>query len=239
MKIALIGRGKTGKMVEQLLQEKTGITFQSFASQSPLKSALQLSTFDVAIVFVTAEVFESLVPLFLNAKTPLVIGTTGLDWKKKFSTQVQSQDCAWLYAANFSLGIQHMRQLLRLQKSLYQESILQKISLHEIHHIHKKDHPSGTAKALASWVSPDVTITAERIGDEVGFHEMTFDYGLEKIKLSHQALDRRVFAQGAIQIAQEWHCSPMGKGLFSLEDFSDFKQSLNRHHPSKKPKESS
>jgi 4-hydroxy-tetrahydrodipicolinate reductase len=75
-------------------------------------------------------------------------------------------------------------------------------SIHEIHHTKKQDAPSGTALSMESWMDEKCTITSERTGDVIGFHELKFDTGSEKITLTHEALDRKLFADGAIWAAE-------------------------------------
>ena len=107
-----------------------------------------------------------------------------------------------MYASNFSMGVAVLKQMLNklsLAKSMFASH---QTSIHEIHHTKKQDAPSGTALSMESWMDEKCTITSERTGDVIGFHELKFDTGSEKITLTHEALDRKLFADGAIWAAE-------------------------------------
>ncbi len=222
MKIAVIGRGKTGsKVIEQLLQE--GIEHEVFSSQNPV-TAKGLASCDVGIAFVTGEVFPTLVPALLEARLPLVIGATGLEFSPELRQSLQRQKITWVWGTNFSLGmrlVHEMIQALSKTSNFFSPEEYQ-FKLHEIHHIHKKDGPSGTAKSWGEWLGLPVDISFERIGDVVGDHELVLSTTHEKITLRHQALDRRIFAQGAVwtakKIAHTNGREKLGPGLHLFED---------------------
>jgi len=75
--------------------------------------------------------------------------------------------------------------------------------IHEVHHIHKKDAPSGTALSWKEWLDKEAEVTSAREGDVKGIHELTLKTGTEEITLRHKALDRALFAEGAIWAAKQ------------------------------------
>lgn len=197
MKIALLGKGKTGSKV---LESKTHQII-SFDSKSP-PTFERLETFDAIISFLPGEAFKSYIPLLIQTKLPVVTGSTGFEWPSNVHETLLDKKIGWIYASNFSLGVAVVKQMLNklsLAKNMFPEH---KTQIHEIHHTEKKDAPSGTALSMAQWMDESCAITSERTGDVIGFHELKFDTGTEKITLTHEALDRKLFADGAIWAAE-------------------------------------
>lgn len=193
MKIALLGKGKTGSKVAQLAQsEVTVIDSKSNISVDELKN------YDVIISFLPGDAFLSLIPILLETSLPVVTGSTGHAWPEGFDSLLKEKNLRWIYASNFSLGmvvVKHMLLKMNQMESLFQEKV---IGLHEIHHTQKRDAPSGTALSMKSWLGLPCPITSERTGDVVGIHSLTFETPGEIIRLEHTAKDRRVFAEGAL-----------------------------------------
>ena len=168
MKIAVIGKGKTGGHLLDLIDSNDCIG--PFGKSNP-PNPQNLSLSDIGIIFVPGEAFLEMLPTLLESKKPMVIGATGMEWPKDLDAELKKRNLAWVHATNFSLGVQLFRQLIktinRMQKSIpsFQAELL------DIHHVHKKDAPSGTAKSLAAWSDFKVEIEAKREGDVVGFHE--------------------------------------------------------------------
>ena len=104
----------------------------------------------------------------------------------------------WVLATNFSLGMNVIRNAI--EKISKGSEILKDptFKIHEVHHIHKKDAPSGTALSWKQWLNKEVEITSEREGDVNGIHELKITTDTEEITLSHNALDRGLFAEGSI-----------------------------------------
>lgn len=197
MKIALLGKGKTGSKV---LENKVHQII-SFDSKNP-PTFEKLETFDAIISFLPGDVFKSYIPLLIETKLPVVTGSTGFEWPDNLNDTLITRKLSWIYASNFSLGVAIVKQMLNKlsdAKAMFPEH---KSSIHEVHHTHKKDAPSGTALSMAEWLNDNSTITSERTGDVIGFHELKFETGSEKITLSHEALDRKLFADGAIWAAE-------------------------------------
>ena len=197
MKIALLGKGKTGSKV--LLNTNHQVI--AFDSKNP-PNFEKLETFDVIISFLPGDVFKSYIPLLIQTKLPVVSGSTGFEWPENLNEILANKKLSWIYASNFSMGVAVIKQMLNklsLAKNMFGQH---QISIHEIHHTQKKDAPSGTALSMEQWMNEKCLITSERSGDVIGFHELKFDTGSEKIAISHEALDRQLFADGALWAAE-------------------------------------
>jgi 4-hydroxy-tetrahydrodipicolinate reductase len=212
MKVALLGKGKTGSKV---LENKSHQVI-AFDSKNP-PTFEKLETFDVIISFLPGDVFKSYIPLLIETKLPVVTGSTGFEWPTQLDQTLKDKKISWIYASNFSMGVAVVRQMLSKLSAAKNMFPNHKISIHEIHHTNKKDAPSGTALSMQRWINETCSITSERTGDVIGFHEIMFDTGNEKIKLSHEALDRKLFADGAIWAAEYIAKNP----TFGLNSFQD------------------
>lgn len=94
--------------------------------------------------------------------------------------------------------------------------------IHEVHHIHKKDAPSGTAISWKEWLDQPVNVTSEREGDVNGIHELTIKTATEEITLKHDALDRSIFAEGAIWAAEQLvHNEHISDGVHTFGELFD------------------
>lgn len=200
MKIALLGKGKTGSKV---LENKNHQVI-AFDSKNP-PTFEKLETFDAIISFLPGEAFKSYIPLLIETKLPVVTGSTGFEWPTNLDKTLKERNISWVYASNFSLGVAVVKQMLNKLSQFKDFFPTHTTSIHEIHHTQKKDAPSGTALSMEQWINEKCTVTSERSGDVIGFHELTFDSGSEKIKISHEALDRKLFADGAIWAAEYLH----------------------------------
>lgn len=216
MKIALIGKGKTGGKVLEHLQEKK-IPHTVFDSTNR-PSAKALAEHDVIVSFVSGDIFTKLIPVLLESRTPVVTGSTGFEWPMDIEKNLIDSNTCWLYASNFSLGmnlVHKMIDVLAKTDKLFSEY---DFKIHEVHHTKKLDSPSGTAITWSNWLKLENKITAERIGDVVGDHTVTLETAHEKVTLRHEALDRKVFAQGAIWAANK--IMDLDAGLHSFEDIT-------------------
>lgn len=218
MKVAVIGSGKTGGHVFNLVS-KTDVVGPFGRSNPP--SPEKLAAADVGIIFVPGDAFLEMIPALLESKKPMVIGATGMEWPAGLDAELKKRGLAWVHATNFSLGVQLFRQLLKTVNKLQKSLPSFTAELMDIHHTKKLDAPSGTAKSLAKWSDFPVHIEAKREGDVVGFHEMTLAFPQETIKISHNAHDRALFAQGALDVAKLWIKKPLGDGLHPLENLMD------------------
>jgi 4-hydroxy-tetrahydrodipicolinate reductase len=185
---------------------------------------------DIAIEFSTPDTAFHNVSTALNLGVPVVCGTTGwLDKLEQAKRLCEIQKITFIYSSNFSLGVNiffHINKKLAEVMKNYPEY---SASIEEIHHIHKKDAPSGTAvtlaedilaqSGLAKWSlekeENSLHITALREGEVPGTHSVTYESGIDSITLRHEAKSRDGFALGAV-IAAEF---AIGKyGFYTMED---------------------
>jgi 4-hydroxy-tetrahydrodipicolinate reductase len=197
VKIALLGKGKTGSKV-LLNKNHQVIAFDS--KNAPTFEKLE--TFDVIVSFLPGDVFKSYIPLLIETKLPVVSGSTGFEWPENLDQILKDKKISWIYASNFSMGVAVVKQMLNKLSQAKSMFPKHQTSIHEIHHTQKKDAPSGTALSMEKWMDEKCAITSEREGDVIGFHELKFDTGSEKITVTHEALDRQLFADGAVWAAE-------------------------------------
>lgn len=132
---------------------------------------------------------------------PLVSGTTGLHETQRTALELASHRVPVLHAANFSPGVNLMLALLREAGAWLND--VERITLTEVHHVHKKDAPSGTALALAEALAPHgVDMESLREGEVIGDHRVAIRLLGEELVLDHHAEDRAIFARGALHAAR-------------------------------------
>lgn len=214
MKVALLGTGKTGGKVLEILgqQQVTG-----FDENNP-PTVESIKQHDVVIAFLPGPAFEDYFDLLIDSGVPVVNGSTGFTWPTDMNDRLKTRGVAWITASNFSLGmnlVHGMIEVLAKAPKLFDDY---KFKLHEIHHIHKKDNPSGTALAWQRWLGHDAHITSDREGDNPGNHKLSLVTKYEEISIEHQAKDRRLFAEGAIWTAHKVLSGDVKPGLHNLED---------------------
>lgn len=201
MKVAVLGKGKTGSKVIEILQEEK-IQHTVFDSKNTPTLEL-LAAHDVIISFLASEPFESYLEIIKSSKTPLISGTTGYKYSPELKEEIRKLQLKWVVANNFSLGMNLVKNMIQ---TLGKASLLvsnPEYKIHEVHHTKKLDAPSGTAISFRDWLGHNCEISSERIGDVIGYHEITLKTKTEEIKLSHNALDRKIFAEGAIFAAKK------------------------------------
>lgn len=196
MKIALLGAGKTGSKICEIHQNVAPFDSKTPPSIEALKAA------DVVVSFLPGEAFVSYLDMLIEAGRPVVTGSTGFEWPENMDKTLKEKKLRWIRAHNFSLGMNVVREMI--QKMSYLSDLFEdgEFAIHDIHHVHKKDSPSGTALSWKEWLGKEAEITAERKGDVVGFHSLKFDCQDETITLVHEAKDRSIFARGALWAAK-------------------------------------
>lgn len=220
------GSGKMGQQVEMALQE-TEHTPYLFVGRNPSKhfsfsvtdlkniEAEILQEIDVWIDFSSA---DGLIELLQRTKnTPIVSGSTGFKENQFKQLKKSSQKRPLFWASNMSIGLWAFRQALQSFGSVTDFDF----SINEIHHNQKKDKPSGTALTLQDDLQkivnkPIEAPTAQRLGGVFGIHTVYAASANEIISFQHQALNRKVFATGAIQAA-EW-AFDQKNGFYSMDD---------------------
>jgi len=218
MKIAILGNGRMGKRISELAKERGHSIVAISSSENPAHT-LDVSTADVAIDFSAPNTAFNNISHALESGIPVISGTTGwLDKLSEIETLCSKKSGAFLYASNFSLGMNIFFELnKKLAKLMRNQNY--KSTIHEIHHTQKLDSPSGTAKTLGKELNKilknNTPITAERIANETGTHLITYSSSVDEIEIAHTAKNRDGFAMGAI-IAAEWIIGK--KGVFSMQD---------------------
>lgn len=228
MRIALFGYGKMGKMIEQIA---LGRNHEIVAKVDMDTTEIDFSSMDVAIDFSLPEAAFKNISQCLENNVPIISGTTG--WLDRYQDAVQlctKKNGAFIYASNFSLGVNIFFELNAYLAKMMQKLPEYQVRLEEIHHTQKLDAPSGTAITLAEGIIANsdydkwkldeegksiLPIRAKRIGNTPGTHTVTFASSVDSIEIKHTAHNREGFALGAVTAA-EWI---LGKtGVFSMRD---------------------
>ncbi|MDO6472240.1 4-hydroxy-tetrahydrodipicolinate reductase [Maribacter sp. 1_MG-2023] len=228
MRIALFGYGKMGQMIEQVAIKRG---HEIIAKIDENSKNIDYSTMDVAIDFSMPEAAFGNITKCLSNNIPIISGTTGwLDKYEDATTLCQEKKGAFIYASNFSLGVNIFFELNNYLAKMMQNLPEYNVELEEIHHTQKLDAPSGTAITLAEGViansnykqwkldnasNETLKITSKRIGTVPGTHTVSYDSIVDSIEIKHTAHNREGFALGAVTAA-EWI---IGKsGVFSMRD---------------------
>lgn len=226
MKIALIGYGTMGKLIDQLAVErrhKVPVVIEGNDSGlSAAQLAEKLDGVAAVIDFTVAAAVRRNVEASMIAQVPVVVGTTGwLDQKSDIEGLVSDSGGALVYGANFSIGVNLFYKLAAYAAELFSKFPEYEAFIEEQHHSRKKDAPSGTALKIKEVVSKHVSIgdiSATRAGNIPGTHRLGFDGPADQILLTHTARSREGFALGAI-MAAEWIVGK--KGFFEFTEVVD------------------
>jgi 4-hydroxy-tetrahydrodipicolinate reductase len=225
MKIALLGYGRMGQAIEQIAIDRGHTIVAKIDKDNPN----EVYEADVAINFsIPMAAYENITSA-INKKIPVVCGTTGwLDRLEEVETLCQQNEGAFLYASNFSLGVNLFFELNAKLAEMMQKHPLYTASIEEIHHTQKLDKPSGTAITLAKGIPLEgnawhlaedkgegVPITSIRKDEVPGTHTVTHRSEIDEISITHTAHNRTGFALGAV-LAAEWIQDK--KGIFSMKD---------------------
>jgi 4-hydroxy-tetrahydrodipicolinate reductase len=220
MNLLILGRGKTGSLVAEVARERGHAVTVLCAADNPDASALtaeRLAPHTVVIDFTTPHAVLAHIEACISYKKNLIVGTTGWYGElPRIRQLVESSGTGFLYAANFSVGVNLFFDVARTAAAALQHRYSGQIF--ERHHAQKKDAPSGTAammqKIIHAASGAELEITSFREGDVVGLHELILDSPADRIYLCHDAKSRRGFAEGAVRAA-EW--------LVGKQGFYDFK----------------
>ncbi len=219
-RVALIGMGRMGRTIAALAAER-GIPVVATLDHEHPVSADSLAGADVAIEFTEPSAAVANARACLAAGVPVVVGTTGwLDALPALTRDVEAAGGRLLWAANFSVGVNAMLAVAAAAARVLRDAGFD-AHLVETHHTAKKDAPSGTALAIARAVQAggggEVPITAVRVGHVPGTHALVFDAPFEQVTLTHEARDRRVFAEGAL-VAARWLAAARAPGVYTMQD---------------------
>ena len=228
MKIALLGYGKMGKVIEQIALDR-GHEIVLKKDQNNTFDGLENA--DVAIDFSIPDSAVTNISTCLEKGIPVISGTTG--WLANYQDMVdlcQKNNGSFIYASNFSLGVNVFFELNDYLAKMMANLKQYQVSMEEIHHTQKLDAPSGTAITLAEGIikntnytqwtleSPkanEIQIEAKRIENVPGTHSIFYDSTVDQIEIKHTAHSREGFALGAV-VAAEWLVGK--KGVFSMKD---------------------
>ena len=215
MNIALLGYGKMGRLIEKIAIKK-GHTIVSYSNKKNPIENLNLSNVDVAIDFSTPDSAYNNISFVLNKEIPVVSGTTG--WLKELDNINKlaiKKNTAFLYASNFSIGVNLFYELNKKLSQLMQNQHEYTAGIEEIHHNEKLDIPSGTSLILKSQIKNSISIQSRRIEDITGIHTVKYSSNIDDLSITHKAHNRNGFAKGAL-LASEWIINK--KGCFTMSD---------------------
>ncbi|MDF1502053.1 dihydrodipicolinate reductase C-terminal domain-containing protein [Roseisolibacter sp. H3M3-2] len=219
-RLALLGMGRMGRTIRQLAEER-GISIAAALDRGDAVTRASLGGADVAIEFTEPDAAVDNVRACLAAGCPVVVGTTGwLDALPALEAEVREAGGRMLWAANFSVGVNAMLAIAETAARVLRSAGFD-AHLVETHHTAKKDAPSGTALAIGRAVEAAgagaLPITAVRVGHVPGTHALVFDAPFEQVTLTHEARDRRVFAEGALAAARWLAGAPPG-AVYTMRD---------------------
>ena len=234
MKIALLGYGKMGKVIEEIAIDKGHqIIVKIDSAKDWEKNKNILKDIDVAIDFSIPETVIENINNCFNNNIPIVVGTTGwYDNIENIKKLCNEKDQSLIWASNFSIGVNiffKVNQYLAKWMNNYDEY---EVSMEEIHHTAKLDAPSGTAISLANGIiselerkttwklgkevnQDELSIEAKRIDPVPGTHSISYDSDIDTIEIKHSAKNRKGFAKGSI-LAAEWLADK--KGFYEFKE---------------------
>jgi len=229
MKIALLGYGKMGKAIEKVALQRG----HNVVIKADIDTVYDIKKANVAIDFSIPSAAYKNIMNCIDNDVPVISGTTG--WLQDYEKVVKAckdKKGAFIYASNFSLGVNIFFELNKTLAKLMNQLKQYKVSIEEIHHTQKLDAPSGTAITLAEGIIEnsdfkdwnlkeeindelELPIEAKRIKNVPGTHTVTYDSDVDSINIKHTAHSRQGFALGAV-IAAEWLQSKTG--VFTMKD---------------------
>ena len=215
MKIAIIGYGKMGHMIEEVALERG----HKVVARIDAGDAFELNGADVAIEFTTPATAEANIRAAWAQGVPVVCGSTGWNAAALMDEDRRIHDKQMLvWSSNYSVGVNIFFELNKLLAQKMKDQPQYTPSITETHHIHKLDKPSGTAKTLSNDIMSaakplngdttlnDVPIESIREGEVPGTHEVKWDSEEDTIVITHIAKGRRGFALGAVLAAEALNC---------------------------------
>ena len=235
MKIALLGYGKMGRTIHDLIKERfqdKGLSVEMIVDDEKDSDWEKLTSMDVAIDFSIPSAAKGNIHRCFQANVPIVVGTTG--WMDEFDAikkESIKEDKGFFYASNYSIGVNVFFAVNQRLANLM-EPLNYQTAIEEIHHTEKLDKPSGTAITLANgviaemdqyndWVCDEaaeegkIQITSKREPNVPGTHIVTYSSTVDTIEIKHTAHSRQGFALGAIQAA----IFMVGKtGFYTMKD---------------------
>ncbi|MCQ2144265.1 MAG: 4-hydroxy-tetrahydrodipicolinate reductase [Bacteroidales bacterium] len=217
MKVVISGYGRMGHMIEAVLIRR-GIEVAG-ASEDIVNFDDAIAAESVCIDFTTPDAFRANYKAIARKFKAVVIGTTGWnDIKDEVLSYFAECGTPVVYSSNYSIGVNVLFAAVQRASELLKGHGYEP-HVHEVHHIHKLDSPSGTAKSLAALVAEGLgvnpEISAERIGEVPGIHTVEFAGACDKLSFTHEAYSREGFAEGAVAAAI------LTEGLQGAAEFKD------------------
>jgi 4-hydroxy-tetrahydrodipicolinate reductase len=246
MKIALLGYGKMGQIIERFALERGHeVVLKITAENKEELTSANLSKADIAIDFSAPDTAISNIYACFDAHVPVVVGTTGWYGQlQEIKNDCQSSNNTLLYGSNFSIGVNLFFQINKVMARLMNDFPAYDVQVEEIHHTQKLDSPSGTAMTIAEgiidnldrkheWVnelegtpfndvvkSDQILIASQRLDQVPGTHTVVYSSEVDEIELKHTAHSRAGFALGAV-VAAEW--LQHKQGFYNIADIFNFK----------------
>ena len=232
MNILIIGYGKMGRQIEQTALQR-GHSIAGIININDSFDTINPQNIDAAIEFTTPSSVMNNMDECFKRNIPLVVGTTGwYDNLESVKQRVESEKQSFLYSSNFAVGVYLFRQLNIYLAKMMNNYPAYTPCITEVHHIHKKDAPSGTAITLAedllssyshikTWskdIAGDETImpvNSVRKGEEFGTHIISYDSDCDILEIKHTAKNRKGLALGAVMAAEFLNGK---KGFFTMDD---------------------
>ncbi|MED9821471.1 MAG: 4-hydroxy-tetrahydrodipicolinate reductase [Christensenellales bacterium] len=247
MRIAVIGNGRMGRMIDAVCAQEDGLNVAGFIGPGACSRLAELDDVDCAVDFSYPGNLQALLEDAVSGRVPLVIGTTGLSDAQGEAIRTAASVIPIVWANNFSTGVTVLARLVRMAAQALQGEF--DVEITETHHRMKEDAPSGTAKMLLSAVDPqgeyavvsgregrpgrrghEIGMHALRGGTVAGEHSVHFFGQMEELELRHRADSREIFARGALRAARfAMRAKP---GLYDMEDvlFGGNEHGCNGNH---------
>ncbi len=217
MKVIISGYGKMGHIIETVL-ERRGIEL-ACATEDVCGVSRELAAECVCIDFTTPDAFRANFRTMAGMYKAVVVGTTGwYDIKDEVFGAFAEAGTPLVWASNFSIGVNaFFAAVQRVCEVLKGQGYTPKVE--EIHHIHKLDAPSGTAKSVGRIITDTLgiepQIESQRIGEVPGTHTAEFLSSVDRLSFTHEAFSREGFAEGAVAAAL------LTEGLTGVHEFKD------------------
>ncbi len=239
MKIALLGYGKMGKIIQEIaISRGHTVVLKVDEHNAKTYTDADLKAADVAIEFTRPDAVIANIQRCFSVGVPVVVGTTGwYDHLPAISEECKKLGGTLFHASNFSIGVNLFFQINERLAELMNGFPEYEVGVEEIHHVHKLDAPSGTALTIANGVmsklprkknwklyendeevfenDAELPIVSIREGEVPGTHTVSYISDVDRIDITHEAFNRKGFALGAV-VAAEWTNGK--KGVHTMKD---------------------
>ena len=234
-------KNKNFKLVS--LTENRKVSKKIFGIKPELNTPNAFKNANIIIDFTVPKCTLQVLKIASKLKKRVVIGTTGFSKKEENLIKKFSRKIPILKAGNMSLGVNLLIYLTEITSRSLSKNFLTKV--YEVHHKHKKDHPSGTALMIGKGIAEGknknfynmigkkylnkksfpygskINFNSIRKGNIIGEHEVKFSSGKEIVTLNHESFDRALYSEGALA-ASKWLMKKK-PGLYSMRDLLNFK----------------